>query len=74
MDYPQECVCGRHFSQINAMSHHRRTCKKSKTRLASALSSARDNWSRKKARRLDENTMHILAPSPEDMVSLPSNI
>lgn len=59
MDYPQECVCGRSFTQVNAMSHHRRTCKKSKTRLASALSLAQENWSRKKARRNEEK----IAPS-----------
>lgn len=64
MDYPQECVCGRSFSQVNAMSNHRRTCKKSKSRLSSAISSAQDNWRRKKARILehppvDEETKEV---------------
>lgn len=63
MEYPQECVCGRSFSQVNAMSHHRRTCKKSKTRLSSALTTAHENWSRKKARRNeDKRVMPLSAP------------
>lgn len=75
MEYIQECVCGRSFSQVNAMSHHRRTCKKSKTRLASALSLAQENWNRKKARRNEAKMVpstHIQEDIPAlNMVSLP---
>lgn len=46
-----ECCCGRSFTQTNSFSLHQRTCKKSKTRLFSALSAAKDNWSRRKKAR-----------------------
>lgn len=49
-----ECCCGRTFLQTNAYSNHQKSCKKTKTRLSSALSSARDNWQRRKKARITE--------------------
>lgn len=63
MDYPQECLCGRTFSQVNAMSNHRRTCKKSKSRLSSMLTDAQENWRRKKAR-LNNHGKNLLTERP----------
>lgn len=64
MDYPQECICGRSFTQVNAINNHRRTCKKSKSRLASALTSAQENWRRKRARLNMSNEGTIAEPLP----------
>lgn len=66
-DLPYECNgCERTFAQINALSNHQRTCKKSKTRLSSALASARENWVRlKKAR---------ISGSSEGLLSTPSSV
>lgn len=51
-DLQHECAgCGRTFMHTNAFNQHQRSCKKSKARLSSALTSARENWRRlKKAR------------------------
>lgn len=63
-----ECCCGRVFLQTNAYSNHQKSCKKTKTRLFSALSSARDSWHRMKRAR-------IVGPSEEshqpELASLP---
>lgn len=48
-----QCCCGRGFLQPNAFSNHQKSCKKSKTRLASALDSAKENWNRLKKARLE---------------------
>ncbi|KAH7917056.1 hypothetical protein BV22DRAFT_1135740, partial [Leucogyrophana mollusca] len=50
--YSCVCSCGRSFSQQNAYTNHLRTCKKSKTRLAHALSKAKEMWSSRKRPRL----------------------
>lgn len=72
MDYPQECLCGRTFSQVNALSNHRRTCKKSKSRLASTLVYAQENWKRKKARlneRISTATKPLVGGSVQNCVT-----
>lgn len=46
-----ECCCGRVFLQTNAYGNHQKSCKKTRTRLSSALSSARDSWQRIKRAR-----------------------
>lgn len=60
-----ECCCGRTFLQTNAFSNHQRSCKKSRTRLSSALESAKENWSRLKKARLQP-------PVPQSPPSTPS--
>ena len=42
------CTCGRSFSRDSALTNHRRTCKKAKTRLSSALIGAKEARSRKR--------------------------
>lgn len=48
-----ECCCGRTFVQTNAFGNHQRSCKKAKTRLSSALESAKENWTRLKKAKLN---------------------
>lgn len=66
-----ECCCGRTFLQTNAYSNHRKSCKKSKTRLSSALSSARDNWERRKKARIAEPSE---GSHQSDLTSLPQHL
>lgn len=47
------CLCGKTFSQQNALTNHTRSCKSSKKRLASALDVAKDVWSRRKKKKQD---------------------
>ncbi|KAI0064190.1 hypothetical protein BV25DRAFT_1800682 [Artomyces pyxidatus] len=48
---PQSCCCGRSFLQPSALTHHQKSCTKSKKRLSSALANAKEAWmARKKAR------------------------
>lgn len=63
-----ECCCGRTFLQTNAYSNHRKSCKKSKTRLSSALSNARDDWERRKKARTAEPSE---GAHQSDLTSLP---
>lgn len=49
--FSEICTCGRSFSQLNALSHHQKTCKATKTRLASALGKAQEAWNLRKKRR-----------------------
>lgn len=61
-----ECCCGRTFLQTNAYSNHQKSCKKTKTRLSSALFGARDTWQRlKRARTVVE------PPQPGQINGLP---
>lgn len=52
--FSELCVCGRTFHEQGALSYHKRTCKKSKSRLAGALDKAKQTWKRQKRRRLDD--------------------
>jgi hypothetical protein len=54
MDEELACACGRIFSQVNALSNHRRRCSKSKKRIFTALSKAKEVWSSNK--RLKQDT------------------
>ena len=69
----QLCACGRAFSQPSASSNHKRTCTKTKKRLASALGRAKERWLGNKRHRgnLAESStgkstpvMHGLARAP----------
>lgn len=64
MDAGLQCICGRQFPRESALTNHRRTCKKAKTRLGSALLAANDaGWTtvRKRPR---------LAEHPEDNLKM----
>jgi hypothetical protein len=51
MNPPTEtCICGRSFSQLNALRKHEHLCQKSRKRLSSALSKARALWPGRKRR------------------------
>lgn len=59
-----QCCCGRGFLQPNAFSKHQKSCKKSKTRLSSALDSAKENWNRLKKARLEaRETLNPASPT-----------
>jgi hypothetical protein len=62
----QICACGRSFYLDSAYTNHRRSCKKSKTRLAGALGSAQNLWRERKRQRLEaQNATRSLAGSSE---------
>ena len=42
--WSQSCVCGRIFTQTYAYTNHSRNCKKTKTRLSSALEKAKERY------------------------------
>ena len=46
--WSQSCVCGRVFTQTYAYTNHSRNCKKTKTRLSSALEKAKERYFAKK--------------------------
>lgn len=46
-----KCFCGKTFSQQSALTNHTRGCKQTNKRLASALTSAKDAWARRKNKR-----------------------
>lgn len=48
------CVCGRSFYDYSALSKHKRSCKKSKTRLAGALGKAKELWQSRKRHRSEQ--------------------
>lgn len=50
------CVCGRSFAQPSALKKHQRSCNKSKKRLAGALAKAKELWTARKRRRIDDST------------------
>jgi len=70
----QVCECGRSFSQLNAVTKHKRSCKISKRHLSTALDKAKKLWKARKRRRLDpDNEESILnQPSSAGLVHIPS--
>jgi hypothetical protein len=48
------CICGRTFALPQAYTYHKRSCQKSKKRLASALERARVVWQAKKRRKIED--------------------
>jgi hypothetical protein len=42
--WSQSCLCGRVFTQTYAYTNHSRNCKKTKTRLSSALEKAKERY------------------------------
>jgi hypothetical protein len=42
--WSQSCLCGRIFTQTYAYTNHSRICKKTKTRLSSALEKAKERY------------------------------
>lgn len=49
----EECICGRTFAEVSALTNHQRRCVKMKKRLSTALTSARQTRNSSKRRRLD---------------------
>lgn len=68
----ETCLCGRSFSHTSALSHHIRSCQKTKKRLSGALDKAKEVWSGKKRRRLDhEEPSMVNQPSSSGLVNAP---
>lgn len=67
MDSPsawyQVCACGRTFGVLQAYSYHKRSCQKTKKRLASALEKVKEVWEAKKRRKIEEK---ITMPVKDD--------
>jgi hypothetical protein len=49
-DFQEYCFCGHMFQHLNALSFHRRTCTKSKKRVANALTAAQEVYAQKRRR------------------------
>jgi hypothetical protein len=66
MDLPpawfQTCICGREFSVPQAYTYHKRSCQKSKKRLAAALDKARDVWQARKRQKMQGEA--VAEPEP----------
>ena len=54
--WSQSCVCGRIFTQTYAYTNHSRNCKKTKTRLSSALEKAKERYHANKRRKTEVTT------------------
>lgn len=52
------CQCGRSFSQHGALHYHQRSCAKTKKRLVGALAKAKEAWSSRKKRRVENVNPH----------------
>ena len=50
-----KCVCGRSFAQPGALKKHQHSCNKTKNRLAGALAKAKELWTTRKRRRIDDS-------------------
>jgi hypothetical protein len=59
------CACGRTFYLDSAYTNHRRSCKKTKVRLAGALSKAQESWRQRKKQRtaVQDATIYSAVPS-----------
>ena len=59
------CACGRTFYLVSAYTNHRRSCKKTKVRLAGVLGKAQENWRQRKKQRTDaqDATRYSTKPS-----------
>jgi hypothetical protein len=61
MDLPptwcETCICGRTFSLPQAYTFHKRSCQKTKKRLASALEKAKDAWQAKKRQKMEAKAL-----------------
>ena len=51
--WSQSCLCGRIFTQTYAYTNHSRNCKKTKTRLTSALEKAKERYYANKRRKTE---------------------
>ena len=51
--WSQSCLCGRIFTQTYAYTNHSRNCKKTKTRLSSALEKAKERYYANKRRKTE---------------------
>jgi hypothetical protein len=64
-DNSLSCCCGRVFTQNNALSYHKRSCGKSKKRLADALLAAKEVFEQKKRRRIEVQSSSMNANTQE---------
>ena len=51
--WSQRCLCGRIFTQTYVYTNHSRNCKKTKTRLSSALEKAKERYYADKRRKTE---------------------
>ena len=75
MDLPpawsQGCICGRTFTAPQGYTNHLRVCKKTKTRLSSALDKARQIWQANKRRKTEAAQLEATGSRKMEDASLP---
>jgi hypothetical protein len=57
------CLCGKTFYQLGAFNCHKRTCHKTKKRLAGALAKAKEVWISRKRMRMEDSAVSQVADS-----------
>jgi hypothetical protein len=66
----QTCICARTFLVPQAYTFHKRSCQKTKKRLAGALEKAKEVWQAKKRQKTEGN---VLA-HPSNMDTVPDTV
>lgn len=72
LEYSEQCTCGRVFYTSGAMSNHRRSCKKSKSRLSGVFDRARAVFRSSKRLRLSGDTNAAAAAGTTRSITPPS--
>jgi hypothetical protein len=70
----ETCACGRTFSVPQALTYHKRSCNRTKKRLAVALDKAKDVWQAKKRQKTQEKTAAQLEPTRVEAVATASMV
>jgi hypothetical protein len=76
--WSQTCICGRTFLLPQAYTFHKRSCQKTKKRLASALEKAKECWQAKKRQKTEgeafgpSNIDAVPEPDPDEVPLAPT--
>ena len=65
--WSQSCFCGRIFTQAYAYTNHSRNCKKTKTRLSSALEKAKERYYKRRKTEVTQSGA-MGSPTMEEVV------
>jgi len=73
--FRETCVCGRVFNFPGAMKNHRRSCTRTKKRLASTLETAKGLWTIKKRQRIENiQSQQTQTQSRESKTQMPMDL
>jgi hypothetical protein len=64
------CACGRSFTESGPLKNHRKGCRKAKSQLIGVLEKARESWTARKRRRLED----LEEPSGSNVMPAPGPI